>query len=118
MRALILLSLLFLTGCATLEDSEGPIKAVIAAFKKAAPVADPLTGGMATPIAGAAGTLSMGLFAVNRWLLARKRGNVIKEVHDHPDTPDVLDQVKSAVARKVIIQIIGKNPCIGTENPV
>lgn len=97
-------------SCESLIHSEEGINDSIASVKTLAPLLDPITGGLATPLSGLLGTLAASAFAVNRLLVAKKRGDAIKEINSNPNTPLVKDQVDSDMARKVVISVVyGKN---------
>ncbi len=67
---------------------------------------DPVTNGWGSILAGAIGTSSAGIFAFNRMLLAKKRGEALAEVHKNPETPSLVDQVSTVAAKKVVAQLI------------
>lgn len=63
------------------------------------------------PVGGIVGlitTLMAGGFAVNRQLLANRRGKAIEEADAHPDTPPVKDQVTSEAAKKAVAEVVAK----------
>lgn len=72
-----------------------------------APALDPATGGAASVVWGAIGTIVGGVFAINRAILARKRGHAIKSIDRRPDTPRARDQVDDPDDVKTISQVTG-----------
>ena len=96
------------SGCQLIEDNAETVETVVEKAEEYAPLADPVTGGMASPIAGILGTIAMGVVSVNRGILAMKRAKAIKEIHGKEGTPSAVAQVDTVASKKVIEKIVGK----------
>lgn len=107
MKYLWIVALLTLAGCASWIGPDEQAMQDMETVKAGAKILDPLTGGMATPIATGAGSILATIFAVNRAIVARKRGHVIREIDSNPETPAAQDQIATGKSQKVVIQIVG-----------
>lgn len=105
---IVFIAFIALTGCETLHSNEEILLKRIEQLKAVADATDPATGGLGGLVTGILGTGATSIFAINRMLLARKRGKAIKEVNENPETPPVAEQVSSKGAQRVIIQIVGR----------
>lgn len=105
-----------LSSCASLVGKEEAVTRQLEGLSAAAPALDLVTGGWATPLTGAAGTLAAGIFALNRAMLAKRRGDAIKQIDKNPDTPPAMEQVVGSNAKRIIIQIVAQGDTNGSEH--
>jgi hypothetical protein len=111
MKKLVILAVLVLAasfiGCQQIEDHSGTAESVVEKVDQYAPIADKVTGGWASTIAGIAVPIVTSIIAVNRGLLAHKRKKVIVEANESSNSPPILSQVKTPEAKSTAEKILG-----------
>lgn len=93
-------------SCAGLAEMETPVETGIDVAEQYAPLVDTVTNGWASVIVKIFGALAGAIFAINRALVAKDRKNVIIEVHQNPNTPDIALQATTDTVKKTISKII------------
>ena len=99
--------LALVAGCTQLDDKADMIEKGTEQAEKYAPMADPITGGWASRVAGIVGLVIPAALAVNRQIVASRRKKVIVEINEKSGTPDAVKQVSSLAATKEVAKIIG-----------
>ena len=106
-KTIVVVAMLAGVGCAGLQEYEGRTQEGINDAKPIVNLVDPMTGGIAGYIYTGVAALATSVFGVNRAILAKKRGDAIKDIDVNPNTPPAADQVTGSKAQKVIIQVVG-----------